>query len=67
MEERSAMISLFRWSERGNLVENLQKIGVNVPVVSKLILINEEGTVNIMDADQQSNYIKRWHVKGICT
>lgn len=49
---------------RGKLVENLQKIGVNVTVESKLILINEEDTVSIMDADQQNNYIKRWHVKG---
>ena len=52
---------------RGKLVENLQKIGVNVPVESKLILINEEDTVNIIDADQQCNYIKRCRVKGICT
>ena len=52
---------------RGNLVENLQRIGIRVPVESKLILINEEDTVNIVDADQQNNYLKRWHVKGICT
>ena len=52
---------------RGNLVEHLPEYWGHVPVESRLILINEEDTVNIIDADQQSIYIKRWHVKGICT
>lgn len=27
-------------------------------------MINEEDTVSIIDSDQQSNYLKRWHIKG---
>lgn len=44
----------------GKLLEDLQ---IKVPIVSKLVLINEQDTVTFME-DMQDHYLKRWQIKG---